>query len=134
MGRQHPPSSVSGAVFDAGALIAYARNDRRVAVFVRGARRAGARVVVPAGVIAQVWRDGRRQALVAGLLRSKTCEIVALDGNQARIAGQLLGVSGTTDVVDATVAVVARRRELPVFTSDPDDLRRLDPTLELVAL
>jgi predicted nucleic acid-binding protein len=122
------------AVLDAGALIAFERNDRRVTVFVREARRNGGRVVVPAGVVAQVWRDGRRQARLAWLIRSAACEIVALDGAQARIAGQLLGVSGTTDVVDASVAVLARRRQLPVFTSDADDLRRLDPTLELVAL
>lgn len=126
--------SLTSAVLDAGALIAFERNDRRVVRYVQRARRDGVRAVVPAGVVAQVWRDGRRQALLAGLLRSKVCEIVALDGVHARIAGQLLGVSGTTDVVDATVAVLARRRDLPVITSDPDDLRRLDPTLDIVAI
>lgn len=124
--------SLTSAVLDAGALIAFERDDRRVVGYVQRARRDGARVVVPAGVVAQVWRDGRRQAVLAGLLRSKVCEIVALDAFDARIAGQLLGVTGTTDVVDASVAVLARRRALTVFTSDPDDLRRLDPTLDIV--
>lgn len=40
--------------------------------------------------------------------------------------------SGTSDGTDAHVVVCARRAGQPVVTSDPDDLRRLDATLELV--
>ena len=44
----------------------------------------------------------------------------------------LCGRSGTADVVDASVALLARRLRAVVVTSDPDDLRRLDPLVNLV--
>lgn len=125
---------MTGPILDTGALIAYERRDRRVVVLVQRALRAGERLVVPAGVVAQAWRDGRRQARLAWLLGDDVCEVVPLEGFDARAAGQLLGVSGTTDVVDASVAVPARRRRLRVVTSDADDLRRLDPSLDLVEI
>jgi predicted nucleic acid-binding protein len=125
---------LSSVVLDTGALIAYERRVRRVVVLVQRALAAGDRIVVPAGVVAQAWRDGRRQARLAWLLADDLCEVVALDDAGARAAGQLLGLAGTADVVDASVAVVARQRELRVLTSDPDDLRRLDSSLDVVAL
>jgi predicted nucleic acid-binding protein len=125
---------VSGAVLDAGALIAFERNDRRLVAIVARALEHRDVLVVPAGVIAQTWRDGARQARLARLLGSPICEIVALDDHAARRAGQLCGVAGTSDVIDASVAVVGRQRGLRVITSDPDDLRRLDPRLEVVAI
>lgn len=121
---------MSGALLDAGALIAFERGDRRLIALARRALERGVPFVVPAGVIAQVWRDGRRQARLARLLTS--CEIEPLGDTDARATGQLLGIAGTTDVVDASVAVVARRRRLRVVTCDGDDLRRLDPSLELI--
>jgi hypothetical protein len=42
----------------------------------------------------------------------------------------MLGVSGTRDVVDAHVVFLARERGWPVLTSDTDDLRAIDPTIE----
>jgi len=38
------------------------------------------------------------------------------------------------DVVDAHVAVCARRANQQVVTSDPEDLRMLDPTISLVTV
>lgn len=58
--------------------------------------------------------------------------VVPLDDFSAREAGQLLGVTGTTDVVDASVVRCARRRGLPVLTSVAGDLRRLDRTVRLI--
>lgn len=123
---------MTGAVLDAGALIGFERNDRDVVAIVRRAVAHGDPLVVPAGVIAQVWRDGRRQVPLARLLSSRICEVAALDDRTARLAGQLCGIGGTSDVVDASVAVVALQRSMAVVTTDADDLRRLDPRLELV--
>jgi hypothetical protein len=36
-------------------------------------------------------------------------------------------------VVDAIVALLARRFRAKVVTSEPDDLRRIDPTLDIAA-
>ena len=57
--------------------------------------------------------------------------IEALDGQLARMAGQLCGLTGTRDVIDASVVLCAHRRGHVVVTSDPEDLRRLDETLKL---
>jgi hypothetical protein len=50
-------------------------------------------------------------------------------GITARIAS-----SRTADVVDAHVAILGRSLGAVVLTSDPQDLRKLDPDLQLVAL
>jgi hypothetical protein len=60
-------------------------------------------------------------------------DVVTLDDRAARAAGQLLGVSGTSDVVDATVVWCARRLDMTVVSDDPGDLRALDPTVRVVA-
>ena len=91
-------------------------------------------IAVPAGVVAQVWRDGRRQAQLARFLGSRHCDVVPLDAHTARLAGRLCAISATSDVVDASVVIVARQRGHRVITSDPEDLHRLDPTLELIVL
>jgi hypothetical protein len=118
-------------VLDAGALIALERADRRVVALLARARERKIPLVVPAGVVAQVWRDGRQQVRLARLLGSSATEVVALEDLDARAAGQLLGVSGHADVVDASVAWVARQRQAVIVTSDPGDLHRLDPSLRL---
>ena len=116
---------------DAGALIAVERGDRRVVAILTRAVQRKLVLAVPTGVIAQVWRDGRKQATLARLLASRSLEIVPLDDSAARAAGQLCGVRGTSDVIDASVVLCARARGHGVLTSDPDDLARLDPSLRL---
>ena len=118
-------------VLDAGALIALDRNDRSVWAMLRNAAVDSAEVSVPAGVIAQAWRDGSRQALLSRALSH--CDEVPLDGSFARAAGLLCGQAGTADIVDASVALIAaaRTRGGPValVTSDPTDLGHLLQTL-----
>jgi len=125
---------VRGFVFDAGALIAFERNDRAVVMLVRRLLVLRARLVVPAGVVGQVWRDGARQTRLARLLGAPLTLVEPLDDRRARAAGQLCGVTGTRDVIDAAVVLSAREHDLPIATSDPDDLRRLDPRARLVAV
>jgi predicted nucleic acid-binding protein len=120
---------LKGLTFDAGALIAFDRNDRRIVVLIARARQRQVRLAAPAGVVGQVWRDGRRQARLARLLAS--CDIVPLDDHAARAAGQLLGVAGGRDVIDASVVLCARQRGDRVLSSDCDDLRALDPRVDI---
>lgn len=115
---------------DAGALIGLERGDGRVLALLDRVSQAGGRVLIPAGVVAQTWR-GPRQVRLARLLHSRDVEVVPLDEASARAVGVLLGVSGTTDTVDAHVVVVARQAHSPVVTSDPDDLRHLDERVTL---
>lgn len=123
-----------GATLDAGALIALDRDDRRVIVLLARAAETAAPITVPAGALAQAIRAPERQARLARLIRQPTTEVAPLDRVDATNVGRLLAASGTSDIVDAHVVICARRRAQPVITSDPDDLRRLDPGLELVAL
>ncbi|MCC6164052.1 MAG: PIN domain nuclease [Acidobacteria bacterium] len=120
-------------VLDTGALIAFERNDRRVRTLVELAVAHHRALHAPAGVIAQAWRDGRTQARIARLLGSDTVNITALDGNEARAVGVLCRETGTSDVVDASVVLVARRYSALVVTSDPGDIGRIDASLDLVA-
>jgi hypothetical protein len=117
---------------DAGALVAYERNDRSVRESIRAALDAEMDVMVPAGALAQVWRDGRRQASLAKLLKEDGVEVADLDEDTAKTSGELCGRTATRDVIDASVVVCARgQRRGRVLTSDPDDMRRLDSTLEV---
>lgn len=121
-----------GLTLDAGALIAFERNDRRVVALVIRSLDHGHTMAVPAGVVGQVWRDGRRQARLARLLGADEVEVEALDDARAREAGRLCGIRGTSDVVDASVVLCARARGHRIVTSDPDDLRRVDPGAGLI--
>jgi hypothetical protein len=123
---------MSGLTFDSGALIAFERADRKVVALVARTLHHGELIGIPAGVVAQSWRDGRRQARLARLLASRTVEIEPLDDREARASGQLCGARGTNDVVDASVVLSARRRGGRVVTSDAEDLLRLDPTLSVI--
>lgn len=125
---------MSGLTLDAGALVAFERADRRVVAIVLRALEHNAPLVAPAGVVAQVWRDGRRQARLARLLGSDAVEVLPLDDASARAAGQLCGVAGTSDVVDASVVLCARARRQAILTGDPDALRRLDSRARLVVI
>ena len=124
----------AGVTFDAGGLIALDRDDRRVVVLLARAAEAGARVTVPASALAQAIRRPDRQVRLARLIRQPTTDVVPLDRVDATHVGRLLAASGTTDIADAHVVVCARRVGQRIVTSDPDDLRRLDPGLDVVAI
>ena len=119
-------------VLDAGALIAFERNDRRVRTLIELALAHGAVLHAPAGVVGQVWRDGRRQARLARLLASGGIQVHALDREEAQTAGVLCGQSKTADVIDASVVLLARRHAAKVVTSDAGDLKRIDPSIAVV--
>lgn len=123
-----------GFCLDAGALIALDRGQSRVVHLLDRVIAVGGAVEIPAPVIAQVWRDGSRQARLARLLGASDVVLVGLDAEMARAVGVLCGSVGVADVVDGHVALHARRRDLAVLTSDPDDIARLDPTLTIVAV
>jgi predicted nucleic acid-binding protein len=123
-----------GVTFDAGGLIALDRDDRRMVVLLARARETGARVTVPTSALAQAIRRPDRQVRLSRLIRQPTTDVVALDRVDATNVGRLLSASGTSDITDAHVVVCARRSGQPVVTSDPGDLRHLDPALRLIAL
>lgn len=109
-------------IYDTGALVAGERNVRQMWALHEAALRRGVTPVVPAGVLAQAWRGGP-QARLSQLLRG--CVSAPLDEPLARDVGALCATADTSDVVDASVILVARSRDAAIVTSDEPDIRHL---------
>jgi len=97
----------------------------------RVAWEAGAPVCTVAGVVAQVWRGGSRQARLARVLTGVS--VRALDDSDARRVGALLAATGASDVVDAHVALDVTPGD-HVLTADPDDIGRALESLGVEAV
>jgi ABC-type phosphonate transport system ATPase subunit len=111
-------------LLDAGALIALERRPADIIARIDDAALHDADIpLIPATVLAQVWRSGSgRQARLAALLPD--CQIDALDLRRAQEVGRVLARAGTHDVADAHVVVAAKPEHL-IVTSDPIDIARL---------
>ncbi len=126
---------MSTLVLDAGALIAVERYDRSMWAILAEARERGTDTIVPASVLAQAWRGGPRSAPVARMLDAS--QVDQLDEGRAKEIGVRLAASGTSDVADGHVAVLAAARQAVVATSDPGDIAALaqpDAPLALIEL
>ena len=114
---------MSALVLDAGALVAIDRDDRAMIARLRVAQQRGVELRTNAMVVAQVWRDRLgRQASLARLLRA--VDVRAINHQDGRQAGVLLGLAGTADPVDASIVLLAEPGDR-ILTGDPDDLTRL---------
>ncbi|CAN5920862.1 hypothetical protein BH23ACT10_BH23ACT10_12710 [soil metagenome] len=114
-------------VYDTGALVASERNDRQLWALYDAALRRGITPIVPAGVLAQAWRGGP-QARLSQLLRG--CTVTPLGEPLARDVGALCAAAGTSDIVDASVIVIAQSRRAAVVTSDEPDIRHLASSID----
>lgn len=123
-----------GLTLDAGALIAVERGDRVVVETIRRAVRAGRPVDIVPGVLAQVWRGGGRQARLARLLAVPGIAVVGFSPSVAKLVGELIGITGHPDVTDVHVALHARQHSHAVVTSDPEDIRAVDPALHIIGV
>jgi hypothetical protein len=112
-----------GVTYDTGALVAADRGQRRQWARHRALLARREIPTVPAPVLAQSWRGGTRQALLARLLAG--CHIEALDDGQARSVGTLAARAATTDIVDACVVEGALRRHDLIISSDTGDLQAI---------
>lgn len=121
-------------VFDAGALIALDKRDRRLLALMEELIQARVSAHVPAGVVAQVWRGSPKQHALVRLLRAEAVRIHPMSEAIAYRVGMLLASTRTTDVVDGHVAILGASLGAVVLTSDPDDLHKLDPKLEIVEI
>jgi hypothetical protein len=108
------------AVLDAGALVAIDRRDRVIGAQLRVLQQQATPLRTSAAVVGEVWRDGRKQANLARVLADVGVEPLG-EGKQI---GELLGQTGSADVVDAHVALLVAPGDL-VLTSDPGDIRAL---------
>lgn len=112
-------------ILDAGFLISVDRSERPAHVFLAAASRTETALHTTQPVIAQVWRNGSRQARLSAFL--KTITIHPLD--DGRPVGLLLAQTKTPDVVDAHLVITAVRLGDDILTGDPDDLTTLSAAL-----
>ena len=125
-----------GFVLDTGALIALENpaKQRRFAALLDGLGEQGS-LVISAGCLAETWRGGPRQAPLALLLRRPATTVAEITAPVAKAIGAFLGHrSDGDDIVDAHVVMLARHHGLAVITSDPADLRAIDPKLCLTEI
>lgn len=109
-------------VLDCGALISLDRDERSMWIRLKAAQDARDVPVTHGGVLGQVWRGGPRQARLSRALRG--IDVRPLDRAMGRAAGELLATTGTTDVIDAAVALLAGDGD-EIVTADRDDLAML---------
>lgn len=110
-------------LMDSGALLALERDDRAMWRRYKAARLAGVVPVSHGGIVGQAWRGGGpRQARLAAAL--KGVDVRALDEHLGRGAGELLAITGTCDVADAALVLLARDGDI-ITTSDVRDIAML---------
>ncbi|MGH9639836.1 MAG: hypothetical protein ACRD3Y_07220 [Bryobacteraceae bacterium] len=85
------------------------------------AERASAAVTLPSVVLCEVWKAMPRHGSMR--LRGFVNSVVSLDADLASAVGALLDRTGSREIADATVALVAyATRPSLVLTSDPEDI------------
>ena len=109
-------------VLDGGALVSLARDERAMWTRLKDSLATGALPRTHAGVVAQVWRTGSRQARLAQALGG--IDVVALDDRLGRSAGELLARTGGADVIDAALVLVSRDGD-DIVTGDVRDFEVL---------
>jgi predicted nucleic acid-binding protein len=113
-----------GLTFDTGALICLERARHEMRKVYASAITNDIRITVPAVVVAEWWRTGRKEKDRANILQS-----VIIDPTTdfvARLAGAALTLLPGAQTVDALVmASAAQRPSEWIYTSDPDDLEAL---------
>ena len=108
-------------VFDTGALIALERRDVRMSKRVLYLRESKASIIVPAPVLGEWWkgRSDWRERILAPMI------IEPLDAILAKTAGEATAKIRGATLVDAVVMASCARAGAVVYTSDFDDLTRL---------
>ena len=129
-----PAKRPTGLTLDTGALIAIENRQDIVWDLLLGAERRNIPIRIPAGVLAQAWRATARQAPISRLLAVDNVTVVPLTRERAFEIGRLCRESGHSDVIDVSVAVCARSHGDSVLTSDPHDIRKVDPQLTLIGI
>jgi predicted nucleic acid-binding protein len=110
-------------ILDAGALIGLERGSEMVIVMAEQAHERGGSTVIPASVLAQVWRGGPKAARLARIVAGSNID--SLDEDRAKEIGVRLGARNGSDVADAHVACCAVELQAIVATSDRDDIEAL---------
>lgn len=110
-------------IFDAGVFIALDSPSKRQVVIdlIRQMSEEGVVPKTNAAALAQAWRDPSRQVPMAMAVKSTT----VFPFGDPQTIGRRCAESGTSDVVDASLAVLADQLGEKILTTDATDMRRL---------
>lgn len=110
-------------IFDAGVFIALEKPSSRgvVLALIEQHLADGTPPATTNAALAQAWRDPARQVGLARLAR--TLDVYPFGDPQ--VIGARCGSSGTSDVVDAGLAVLADQLGETILTTDPHDMAAL---------
>jgi predicted nucleic acid-binding protein len=120
-------------VFDTGALIALERRRQRMMTILRTAKIGRVQTIVPSVCVAEWWRG--RSDLRDDLLASVKVE--PTDDALMKITGEALAAVPGATAIDAIVMALAARHGAVVYTSDFEDLTRLQrafPTVRVLSV
>ena len=106
-------------ILDAGLLVAIDRGESSAHAFLAAADRRARPLHTTATAAAQVWRHGARQARLAHALSAMT--VHHFQARDAALVGETLRRAGTSDVIDAHLAVMSVRLGCDIITSDAGD-------------
>jgi len=109
-----------GVTVDTGFLVALERSKQRAIELAALASTRNIRITLPVAVLAEWWRDGRRQARFL-----KGFDVETMTERLAKTAGEAMAAVPGATVVDAIVMASAAQRDDVVYTSDVDDFARL---------
>ncbi len=121
-------------LLDSGAIIGLSRNDARPRAVLGSAWEAGIDVYIPSIVLAETVRGNAADAPVNRFIKA-VGEIILVYEQDGRLAGSLLGTTGSGSTIDAIiVALAVRLGGAVILTGDPDDLTVLSDRYERVRI
>jgi hypothetical protein len=118
-----------GITLDTGALIALERKEKRMRETIAAAKSRGLIVTAPAVAVIEWWRGAPMQS---GILRLVSFEPTS--EQIAKLAGDALASVQHATPIDAAVMASAALRGDMVYTSDIDDMHRLQAFFPSVRL
>jgi predicted nucleic acid-binding protein len=124
---------MAGLTLDTGALLALERRRQRMRKVIDVATRDGLPITVPVVVLAEWWR-GRSD--LRDLIRCMV-SIEPMQEPLALVAGEALAAVPGVNLADAIVMASAARRGDIVYTSDFEDMQRLQavfPTVRVLSV
>jgi hypothetical protein len=124
---------MAGLTLDTGALIALERRRHRMRKVIDVATRDAVAITVPVVIMAEWWRG---QSELRELIR-RMVTIEPMHEELATAAGEALAEVNDVGVANAIVMASAARRGDVVYTSDFDDLQRLQavfPTVRVLSV
>jgi len=125
-----PTISKSRILLDAGVFISVAHGGR-VAMAAMKLAAGKATFFIAAHTFTEFYRGGKITAREAQLINQWQPEVLFITDAEAKLGGELLGITGGENSMDAIlVATAAFHRISEIFTTDPSDLLRLRESRE----